>query len=148
MWCTAHTRTVQSQGLPEWCRRRWTPRSLPPRWRLAGTAGTLRCCHRRSSPTWRLWQYWWSCRRSGWCQTPPLPHLCQQFPDRKQRDDQKRTSISWGRVSCLVFLISLTVNNSLKRTWTSKELILLTCSVHPNSDIYFYSLALSSSVWK
>lgn len=72
-------------SLPVWCRRRWTPRSRPPRWLSAGTAGILRCCHRRSFPTWRPWRCWWSCRRSGWCQTPPLPRLCQQFPDKKQR---------------------------------------------------------------
>lgn len=72
-------------SLPVWCRRRWTPRSRPPRWLSAGTARILRCCHRRSFPTWRPWRCWWSCRRSGWCQTPPLPRLCQQFPDKKQR---------------------------------------------------------------
>lgn len=75
----------EALSLPVWCRRRWTPRSRPPRWLSAGTAGILRCCHRRSFPTWRPWRCWWSCRRSGWCQTPPLQRLCQQFPDKKQR---------------------------------------------------------------
>lgn len=68
-----------------WCRRLWTPQSRPPHWRSAGTAGTWRCCRRRSSPTWRPWQYWWSCRQSGWCQMPLWPHLCRRFPERKQR---------------------------------------------------------------
>ena len=84
-WCAAFS-------LPVWCTRQWTPQSRPPRWQLAGTAGTWRCCRRRSFPTWRPWRCWWSCRQSGWCPTPPSPHLCRQFPDRKKKrgDDQIR----------------------------------------------------------
>lgn len=84
-WCAKWAVISDISGLPVWCRRLWTPQSRPPHWRSAGTAGTWRCCRRRSSPTWRPWQYWWSCRQSGWCQMPLWPHLCRRFPERKQR---------------------------------------------------------------
>ena len=71
---------------PGWYRRQWRPQSQPPRWQWAGTAGTWRCYRRRFVPTSLPSRCWWSCHLLGWCQRPPLPHPCLQYPEvRKGR---------------------------------------------------------------